>query len=166
LRDYAAAAFELHSEAAQAADAGAEESATVVAALHSDTGATTAESPAPVEQLEVGGSSPDGASDEFWSSFSEDDYKAQEAAFELVGSSPWVMLHVDDKPPLATLRSSLSEAAAARLEPQLWRLQVIMCGPSARRYRACLSAFESVNAHPVCIVSCPRHNMCATHAFS
>jgi hypothetical protein len=141
LRDHAAAALPLHSEAVQAADAGAEEPAADVAraqlqldmglppqrdaapaARHDDTGAT-ADGPAPVEQLEVGASGPDGASDDPWSSFSEDDYKAEQAAFELVGSSPWGMLHMDDKATLATLRSSLSEAAAARLEPQLWRLQ-------------------------------------------
>lgn len=145
LRDHAAAALTMHRETElAAAGAGAEEPAAEVAraerkldtdlrfqrgaalaARHGNTGAT-ADDFAPVEQLEPGASSPGGASGATWSSLSADDWQAANAAIELLAASPWRMLNTNDETPVVTLQSALSEVAAARLEPQLWRLQVIM----------------------------------------
>jgi hypothetical protein len=154
----------LHSEAVQAADAEAEEPAAdvaraelqidmglhpqrnaVLAARHDDTG-VTAENPAPVEQLEVGASNPDGASGATWPRLSGDEYDAAAAATQLVAASPWWLLNASNETEtqMVTLRSLLSEVTAARLEPQLWRLQVNMCDPkqSAVCMPACIRVSE------------------------
>ena len=136
----------------------------VPAAGDGEASTTTAAGPAPVEQLELNASSSDGASGASWSELSADEFDAASAALELVAASPWWMLNVNDETPVVPLRSVLSEVTAARLEPQLWRLQVTMSDPKQNAL-LCMPACVQVNEGTPCGLKAAV-STCAAHTFS